>query len=142
MYKKYVKDQNVNYFFTNLKAESVNDHLTQKCKRSSDTRHIATMLVYSLFLQKGNDLFASAFTYAIERNLNKALWEVQHLIDVDFQCGIIRTHPRLKLEDKTPGHRSWEAIAEGTADFPQRFIYRVSEHQLSMRIESCKPFFD
>ena len=100
------------------------------------------MLVYSLFRQEGNDLFASAFTYAVERNLNKALWEVQHLIDVDFQCGIIRTHPRLKLEDKTPGHRSWQAIAEGTADFPQRFIYRVSEHQLSMRIESCKPFFD
>lgn len=40
MYKKYVKDQNINYFFTNLKAESVNDHLAQKCKRSSDTRQI------------------------------------------------------------------------------------------------------
>ena len=40
MYKKYVKDQNVNYFFTNLKAESVNDHLTQKCKRSPDTRQL------------------------------------------------------------------------------------------------------
>ena len=40
MYKKYVKDQNINYFFTNLKAESVNDHLTQKCKRSSDTRQL------------------------------------------------------------------------------------------------------
>ena len=100
------------------------------------------MLVYSLFLQKGNDLFASAFTYAIERNLNKALWEVQHLIDVDFQCGIIRTHPRLELLDNTPGHRSWQAIAEGTGDIPRRLIYRVSEHQLSMRIESCKPFFD
>ena len=34
------------------------------------------MLVYSLFRQEGNDLFASAFTYAVERNLNKALWEV------------------------------------------------------------------
>ena len=100
------------------------------------------MLVYSLFLQKGNDLFASAFTYAIERNLNKALWEVQHLIDVDFQCGIIRTHPRLELLDNTPGHRSWQAIAEGTGDIPRRLIYRVSEHQLSMRIKSCKPFFD
>ena len=41
MYKKYVKDQNVNYFFTILKAESVNDHLTQKCKRSPDTRHLS-----------------------------------------------------------------------------------------------------
>ena len=100
------------------------------------------MLVYSLFRQDGNDLFASAFTYAVERNLNKALWNVQHLIDVDFQCGIIRTHPRLELLDNTPGHRSWQATAEGTADHPQRFIYRVCEHQLCMRLEYCKPFFD
>ena len=100
------------------------------------------MLVYSLFRQEGNDLFASAFTYSVERNLDKALWNVQHLIDSDFQLGIIRTHPRLELLDNKPGHRSWQATAEGTADFPQRFIYRVSEHQLSMRIKSCKPFFD
>lgn len=64
------------------------------------------------------------------------------LAEGGFQCGIIRTHPRLELLDNTPGHRSWQATAEGTADYPQRFIYRVSEHQLSMRIESCKPFFD
>lgn len=100
------------------------------------------MLVYSLFRQEGNDLFASAFTYSVERNLDKALWNVQHLIDSDYQLGIIRTHPRLELQDKTPGHRSWQAIAEGKGDIPRRLIYRVSEHQLNMKVEYCKPFFD
>ena len=32
--------------------------------------------------------------------------------------------------------------AEGNTDNPRRFIYRMSEHQLRMRLESCKPFFD
>ena len=100
------------------------------------------MLVYSLFHQNGNDLYASAYTYSVERNLDKALWEVQHHIDSDFQLGIIRTHPRLKLEDKTPGHRSWQAVAEGTGDIPRRLIYRVNEHQLKMKVEYCKPFFN
>ena len=53
MYKKYVKDQKINYFFlTNLKAESVNDHLTQKCKRSPDTRQIIFSNKIMTFIEK------------------------------------------------------------------------------------------
>lgn len=100
------------------------------------------MLVYSLFCQEGNDLFASAYAYAVERNLNRTLWNMQHNIDLDFQCGRLRTHPRLELHDNTPGNRSWQAVADGTKDYPQRYIYRVREHQMSMRNEYCKPFFD
>jgi len=100
------------------------------------------MLVYSLFRQEGNDLFASAYTYAIERNLNRALWNLQQSIDLDLEIGALKTHPRLELRDNIPNHRVWQAVAEGTRDYPQRYIYRVYEQPLSMRNEYCKPFFD